>query len=105
MSAVLWCWHVPSHLIASQAGHNLFIVHQTLSLVAKELRFWIAACGISTCPQPLRPPHVGLLRAAKMNYPPEQGRMEESITPLQSPLYSLMLKKNVLEFSPRFLSE
>lgn len=31
MSAVLWCWHIPSRLNDSQGGHNLFIIHQTLS--------------------------------------------------------------------------
>lgn len=60
---------------------------------------------LDCCPQPLRPPHTGLLGAANRNCPPEQRCMGESITPLQSPLYGLMLKKNVLEFSPRFLSE
>lgn len=43
--------------------------------------------------------------SCRRNYPPEQGHTGESITPLQSLLPSLMLKKNVLEFSPRLLSE
>lgn len=40
-----------------------------LPLVRKELMLGTAACGMCTCPQLMRPPHIGHLKAAKKKLP------------------------------------
>lgn len=80
-------------LLWSHRSRDLLPAHQTLSLVGKAFQFRIAACDVSTCPHPLRPPDAGLVGAKKKELP-SWTRIREGgsvITPLQSPLCSLML--------------
>lgn len=66
-------------LLWSHHRRDLLPAHQTLSLVGKAVRFWIAACSVSTCPHPLRPPDAWVLGAEERNYPSEQGHTEGAV--------------------------
>lgn len=75
MSAVLWCWHIASHLTASQAGHNLSSTTRPSAWWGRSSDFELLLVGDTPALSCWDPLHTGLLRAAKRNCSPVQGCM------------------------------